>query len=159
VTATDRTQDVFERYGNQALDTLGLWADVNQKVARHLMDLTANSAKDGLRLLTEVQSASIDALRGGVGYIAERQGAIEEWQRNPAGWYRNSVLGGVEQAQRSFRTLEGNAQAFTRYAESLQRTAAEATKRIQEAFDTVTERVKSDAATASRVAQGTKAKA
>jgi hypothetical protein len=144
VTATDRTQDAFERYGNQALDTLAQWAQVNQKVAHQLMDLSANSAKDGLRLLTEVQSASIDAARGGIAYVTERQVAVDEWQQNPAGWYRNSLLGGVEQAQKSFRTLEGNAQAFTRYAESLQHTAAEATKRIQEAFDTITERLRSE---------------
>jgi hypothetical protein len=157
VTATDRNQDAFERYGNQALDTLGQWAQINQKVAHQMMDLTANTAKDGLRLLTEVQSASIDAARGGIAYVTERQAAVEEWQQNPAGWYRNSVLGGVEQTQKSFRALEGNAQAFTRYAESLQQTAAEATKRVQEAFDTITERLQSDTVAAGgRASQSSK---
>ena len=142
VTTTNETREAAVRFGNQALDTISLWAEANQQVASQVLDLQASSAKEGLRLFTEVQSSTIDALRGGIGFVNER---IEDWQRNPTEWYRNSVLSGIEQAQRSFRVLEGNAQAFTRYAESLQQTAAEATKSIQQAYETVAERLRVDA--------------
>jgi hypothetical protein len=144
MTATDGRR-VFQQYSNRALDTLGLWTQVNQTVTQQLLDLSANSTKDGVRLLAEVQASGIDAVRGNLATVTERLGAVaEEPQHNPTDWSRTSVLTGIEQVQRWFRVLEGNTQALTRYAEAVQSTAAEATSRIQEALDTVAQHVRSN---------------
>jgi len=146
VTVIDQTQEAVQDYSNRALDTLVLWTEVNQKVARQLLDLSANTAKEGLQLLTQVQSANIDALRGAIGAISERQGAVEEFQRNPADWYRNTALAGIEQAKQSFQVLQGNTQALTRWADAVRGTTTEATEHVRDAFETVANRVREDAA-------------
>jgi hypothetical protein len=144
MTATDGRR-VFQQYSNRALDTLGLWTQVNQTVTQQLLDLSASSTKDGLRLLAEVQASGIDAVRGNLATVTERLGAgVEEPQHNPTDWSRTSVLTGIEQVQRWFRVLEGNTHALTRYAEAVQSTAAQATSRIQEALDTVAQHVRSN---------------
>ena len=145
--------ELFSASTNRGLDTLSLWAEVSQKVAQQLLDLSASSAKEGLRLLTEVQAANIDAARGNLGFVTDRANAVEELQRSPVDWYRTSVLSGVEHAKRNAKVLEGNAQAVARYAESLQSTAATAANSIAEAFETVAERVRSDADAATETAR------
>ena len=153
MTVIDQTQEAVQDYSNRALDTLVLWTEVNQKVARQLLDLSATSAKEGLQLLTQVQSANIDALRGAVTAISERQGAVEEFQRNPADWYRNTALAGIEQAKQSFQVLQGNAQALTRYAETVRGTTTEATQAVRDAFETVAIKVREDATATAKAAQ------
>jgi hypothetical protein len=145
MTVADRSSELFSDATNRTLDTWSLWSEVGQKISQQLLDLTASSAKDGLRLLAEIQATNIDAVRGNLGFVAARQGAVEELRRDPQAWYRTTVLSGVEQAKQTARVLEGNASALTRYAESLQSTATEAANNIQEAFETVAERVRSDA--------------
>src|SRR4051795_7086765 len=126
MTVADTGSELFSSATNRTLDTLGLWTEVGQKVSQQLLDLSASSAKEGLRLLAEVQSTNIDAVRGNLGFVAARQGAVEELRRDPQDWYRTTVLSGVEQAKQTAKVLEGNASALTRYAESLQSTATEA---------------------------------
>jgi hypothetical protein len=145
MTVADTSSQVFSNSANRALDTFGLWTEVGQKVSQQLLDLSASSAKEGLRLLAEIQATNIDAVRGNLGFVAARQGAVEELRRDPQDWYRTTVLSGVEQAKQTARVLEGNATALTKYAETLQATATEAANNIQEAFETVAERVRSDA--------------
>jgi hypothetical protein len=144
LTVADRIQS----NSNRAFDTVNLWAEVGQKVTQQLLELSAASAKDGLKLVTEIQAANIDAVRDNVAFASTPKGSVEDWQRNPGDWYRTSVLSGIEQAQKSFRVLEGNAQALTRYAESLSSTATEATSKLQEAYETVAERFRADASVA-----------
>jgi hypothetical protein len=145
MTVADTSSEIFSQATNRTLDSLGLWTEVGQKVSQQLLDLSASSAKEGLRLLAEIQATNIDAVRGNIGFVAARQGAVEELRRDPQDWYRTTVLSGVEQAKQTARVLEGNATALTRYAESLQSTATEAANNIQEAFETLAERVRSDA--------------
>jgi hypothetical protein len=153
MTVIDQTQEAVQDYSNRALDTLVLWTEVNQKVARQLLDLSATSAKEGLQLLTQVQSANIDALRSAVTAVSERQGAVEEYQRNPADWYRNTALAGIEQAKQGFQVLQGNAQALTHYAETVRGTTTEATQAVRDAFETVATKVREDAAATAKATQ------
>lgn len=136
------TQEVFGQFTGKAVETLAFWADANQKILRELVDLSANAAKEGVRLYAELQSSSVEAVKEGQGYWLRRQSNLGEWQKDPFAWYQKSVLEGIEETQKAFKLVEGNAQAITRSAERLQATAEQAAKEIQQTLGTLATKVK-----------------
>src|SRR5262245_2525233 len=52
--------------------TVGLWADVNQKVMRDLMEVSTNTMREGARLAMSMQETQLDAAR-------ELQSAAWRW--------------------------------------------------------------------------------
>ena len=126
--------DVLSQLTGRAVEAFSLWADANQKVLRELVDLSASTAKEGVRLCAEIQSSAIEALKEGQSYVLRRQHEMPEAPRDPLGFYQKGVLESVENAQRAFRLFEGTAQAMTRSAERLQATAEHTGKEIQGTF-------------------------
>lgn len=126
--------EVFSQLTGRAVEVFSLWADANQKVVRELVDLSASTAKEGVRLYAEMQSSAVEALKEGQSYVLRRQGELPEAPRDPLGFYQKGVLESVENAQRAFRLFEGAAQAMTRSAERLQATAEHTGKEIQSTF-------------------------
>ncbi|MGH7315921.1 MAG: hypothetical protein ACREJS_06640 [Candidatus Rokuibacteriota bacterium] len=107
---------LFSHLTGRAVEAFSLWADANQKVLRELVDLSASTAKEGVRLYAEIQSSAVEAAKEGQG-----------------------VLESVEGAQRTCKLFEGKlfegtAQAMTRSAERLQVTAEQTGKEIQAAY-------------------------
>lgn len=135
-------QELFGQFTGKAVEALALWADTNQKIIRELVDLSASTAKEGVRLYAELQSSAVEAVKEGQAYWLRRQGAFGEWQKDPFGCYQKSVLEGIEEAQKAFKLVEGNAQAITRAAERLQATAEQANKEVQQTFSTLVTKVK-----------------
>jgi hypothetical protein len=139
---TKEAQELFGQFTGKTVEAVALWADANQKVVRELTDLSASTAKEGVRLYAELQSAAVEAVKDGQGHLLRWQGEVVEWQKDPFAWYQKALLEGVGATQRTFKLLEGNAQAITRSAEQLQATAERAAKEIQETFAALSARVK-----------------
>jgi predicted RecA/RadA family phage recombinase len=136
---TKKAQELFTQGSGRAVETMTLWADANQRVLRELAELSAATAKEGVRLYAELQQAGIEALRDAQATSLRWQSTWQEAPRDPLAWYQRALTDGVEHTQKWFRILEGNAQAVTRTAERLQTTAEQAGKGIQESFsETVT---------------------
>ena len=100
-----RAQEMWSQFTGQTLETMTVWADVNQRVMREWVEFTSGAAKEGLRLYGELHVKAID----GVKALAEAACA----------------------PQAMFRTAEDNVQTLTRTAERLQTTAEQAGKGIQ----------------------------
>ncbi len=137
-----KTQEAMNQAGGQAVETMTVWADANQRVIRELVELSAATAKEGVRLYAELQQSTIEALR-------ESQAAALRWQttwqdapKDLVSWYQRALVDSVDGAQKAFRMLEGNAQAVTRSAERLQTSAEQAGKGIQETFNGLIGKVK-----------------
>lgn len=126
--------DVLSEITGRAVETFSVWADANQKVLRELVDLSASTAKEGVRLYAEIQSSAVEAVKEGQSYMLRRQSELPEAPRDPLSFYQKGVLESVESAQRTFKLLEGTAQAMTRSAERLQATAGHTGKEIQATF-------------------------
>ena len=47
----------------RTVEAFSLWADANQKVLRELVDLSAGTAREGVRLYAEIQSATLEAVK------------------------------------------------------------------------------------------------
>jgi len=139
---TQETQEMVGQLTGKAVEALALWADTNHKILRELADLSASTAKEGVRLYAELQSSAVEAMKEGQGYWLRRQSELGEWQKDPFAWYQKSVLDGIEETQKAFKLIEGSAQAVTRSAERLQATAEQTGREIQQTFTTLTAKVK-----------------
>jgi len=129
-----KAQEMFTQGSGRAVETMTVWADANQRVLRELAELSAATAKEGVRLYAELQQAGIVAARDAQATALRWQSAWQEAPRDPLAWYQRALTDSVENAQKWFRILEGNAQAVTRTAERLQTTAEQTGKGIQESF-------------------------
>jgi len=119
-----KAQEMFTQGSGRAVETMTVWADANQRVLRELAELSAATAKEGVRLYAELQQAGIEAARDAQATALRWQSAWQEAPRDPLAWYQRALTDSVE----------GNAQAVTRTAERLQTTAEQTGKGIQESF-------------------------
>jgi hypothetical protein len=58
MTTPMQANDLFQQFTGRAVEAFSLWADANQKVLRDLVDLSATTAKEGVRLYAEIQSSA-----------------------------------------------------------------------------------------------------
>ncbi len=137
-----KADEMFGQYTGKAVEALALWADANQKVLRELVDLSASTAKEGVRLYAELQSAAVEAVKGGQDLALRWQSELGEFQKDPVAWYQKNLLEGLETAQQAFKLVEGNAQAITQSAERLQASAEQAGKEIQQTFASLGNKIK-----------------
>ena len=140
---TTQGSEVFAHMTGRAVEAFSMVAEANQKILRDLVDLSASTAKEGVRLYAELQSSAVEALKEGQDYLLSRQSEIQEAPRDPFAFYQKGVLQSVEGAQKAFKIIESNAQAMTRSAERLQETAEQTGKEIQATFAQVAGRMKS----------------
>jgi hypothetical protein len=116
--------EMYSQFAGRTVETLSLWAEANQRLLKELADFTAGTAKEGVRLYTELQQNTVKAL-------SENPTALP-WQ--PSSWQ--------EGYQKAFKLFEGNIQAMSRSAERVQASAEQAGKGIQEALASIGEKVK-----------------
>ena len=135
--------EMFAQMTGRAVEAFAVLADANQKIMRDLVDLSASTAKEGVRLYAELSSSAVETLKDTQSYLLRRQGDLQEAPRDPYSVYQKSVLESVEGTQKAFKLFESNAQAMTRSAERLQVTAEQAGKEIQATFAQVAGKVKS----------------
>jgi hypothetical protein len=140
-TAT-QVNGLFAGMTGKAVETFTLWADMNQRVMRELVDLSASTAKEGVRLHAELQAAAVQAVRDGQSLFLNGQSSLPDAATDPLGFCQKTITESVESAQKTFRLLEGNAQAITRSAERLQATAEQAGKEIQGSVTQLASRLK-----------------
>lgn len=137
-----KAQEMFTQGSGKAVETLTVWADANQRVMRELAELSAATAKEGIRLYSELQQSGLEALREAQATALRWQSTWQDGPRDPLAWYQRALTDGVENTQKWFRMVEGNAQAMTRTAERLQTTAEQAGKGIQESFSEAATKLK-----------------
>ena len=143
MTTTMQGSEMFAQMTGRAVEAFSMLAEANQKIMRDLVDLSASTAKEGVRLYAELSSSAVEALKEGQSFLLRRQSELQEAPRDPFSVYQKGVLESVEGAQKAFKILESNAQAMTRSAERLQVTAEQTGKDIQTTFAQVAGKVKS----------------
>lgn len=129
-----KAQEVLNQATGKGLETLTLWADANQRVLHEMVELSAGTAKEGIRLYAELQQSAIDVFREGQSSAIRWQSSWQAAPKDPVQWYQKAMADSVEGAQKWFQLVSGNAQAVTRSAERLQASAEQAGKGIQQTF-------------------------
>ena len=137
-----KAQEMFTQSSGKAVESLTVWADANQRVLREMAELSAVTAREGVRLYAEMQQSMIQAMR-------EAQAAALRWQttwqdagRDPVAWYQRTVTETVDGTQKAFRLVEGNATAVGRSTERLQTSTEQAGRGIQEAMTVAATKLK-----------------
>jgi hypothetical protein len=118
----------------QAVETLGVWAEANQRVLRELAELSTATVKESVRLYGELAQSMVQAFGDAQAESLRWQAAWQDAPKDPLGWYHRALSDGVDNAQKAFRLLEGNAQAMTKSAERLSTTTEQAGKAILEVY-------------------------
>ena len=134
--------ELLGQVSGKAVETLGVWAEANQRALRELVDLSVCAAKEGVRLHGELQQGAVEAVRDGQATAMKWQASWQDALKDPMECYQQALVGTADSAQKLFRLIEGNAQAVTRSAERLQASAEQAGKLIQETFETTIARLK-----------------
>jgi hypothetical protein len=131
MTDVKQTPDPIQFAGN-AVETVALWADANQRILSQIADLGAGVAKESARLYAEMQQATVDALRDSQATALRWQALWPEAMKNPTAFYQQTLVESMDGAQKAFRLAEGNAQAIAKSAERWQASAEQAGRGIQE---------------------------
>ena len=84
MTMATQGTDLFAQMTGTAVEMFTLCADVNQKVLRELVDLSASAAKEGVRLYAELQSSAVEAVKDGQTYALRRQTDCRTRRRTPS---------------------------------------------------------------------------
>ena len=148
MTNATQANELMSQFTGRAVEAFSLWADANQKILRELVDLSASTAKEGVRLYAEIQSSAVEAVKEGQSYLLRRQGELQEAPRDPWSFfqstsYQKGTLESVESTQKTVKLFEGTAAAMTRSAERLQATADQTGKEIQATFAQLAGKMKS----------------
>lgn len=138
-----QVNELMADLAGRTVETFSLWADANQRILRELVDLSASTAREGVRLYAEIQSSTLEAVKEGQAYMLNRQDAIQDAPRDPFGALQKGAVATVESAQRTLRLFEGTAQTLNRSAERLQVTAEHAGQEIQATFTQLAGKVQS----------------
>lgn len=115
----------------KGVEMFSIWADANQKMLRELVDLSATTAKEGVRLYAELVSSAVEAVKDTQVLLTSRQSELHEAPGDILDFYQKSLLESVDGAQKAWRMLESNVQAVTRSAERMQVSAEQAGRAIQ----------------------------
>jgi hypothetical protein len=135
--------ELLSQFTGRAVEAFSLWADANQKILRELVELSAITAKEGVRLYAEIQSSAVEAVKEGQSYLLRRQSELQDAPRDPVTFYQKGVVESVQGTQHGFRLLETTAQAMTRSAERLQMKAEQTGTEIQATVSQLAGKMKS----------------
>jgi hypothetical protein len=134
----DDAARVASQLATAGSETLGVWADVNQRVMHNLTVLSSRAWQEAARLAGEVQQANLDTVR-------EWQVAAVRWQtmwpdafRDPVRWYQRALEESIETTNRMFGMNRRNAQTVTQAFERMQESAQEAGRTLEDTFKTAT---------------------
>ncbi len=107
--------EMFAQVTGRAVEAFAMLADANQKIMRDLVDLSASTAKEGVRLYAELSSSAVEALKDTQSYMLRRQGELQEAPRDPFAVYQNTAEQTGKEIQATFaqvaskvKSLSGN---------------------------------------------------
>lgn len=126
MTDTGQADELLSRFTARAVEAFSLWADASQRILRELVDLSASTAKEGVRVYAEIQSSAVEAVKDGQAYLLRGPDALEA----------------AESARNTLKRLEDTT-AMTRSAQRLQATAGWTGREIQATFAQLADRVQS----------------
>src|SRR3972149_2451279 len=109
MTTTMQGSEMFAQMTGRAVEAFAMFADANQKIMRDLVDLSASTAKEGVRLYAELSSSAVEALKDNQSYLIRRHGELQEELQASFAVYKKSFLESVECTQKAFKLFESNA--------------------------------------------------
>ena len=126
-----RQQNEFAALG---VETLGTWAELNQRIAHDLTRASLNAVEEGARVTTDVQQATLAAWGNVHGAAARWQALWPEAFRDPIRWYQRAFEQGVTAMHEAIDLGRRNAEAAMHSFDRLQGHSSEAARTLDETF-------------------------
>jgi hypothetical protein len=136
------TADQENQFTRQALEAISLWSETNMQVLRQLLDCSASTAREGLNLSTELQTAAFEAANQGQSYMLQRLSELPDAPRHPLDYYQKSLMACVDTAEQVYKLQLGNTQVLLRSAEQVGIVAQQASQRIQESYKELADKLR-----------------
>ena len=136
------TADQENQFTRQALEAISLWSENNMQVLRQLLDCSASTAREGLNLSTELQTAAFEAANQGQSYMLQRLSELPDAPRHPLDYYQKSLMACVDTAEQVYKLQLGNTQVLLRSAEQVGIVAQQASQRIQESYKELADKLR-----------------
>ena len=136
------TADQENQFMRQALEAISLWSETNMQVLRQLLDCSASTAREGLNLSTELQTAAFEAANQGQSYMLQRLSELPDAPRHPLDYYQKSLMACVDTAEQVYKLQLGNTQVLLRSAEQVGIVAQQASQRIQESYKELADKLR-----------------
>ena len=136
------TADQENQFTRQALEAISLWSETNMQVLRQLLDCSASTAREGLNLSTELQTAAFEAANQGQSYMLRRLSELPDAPRHPLNYYQKSLMACVDTAEQVYKLQLGNTQVLLRSAEQVGIVAQQASQRIQESYKELADKLR-----------------
>jgi polyhydroxyalkanoate synthesis regulator phasin len=143
----DKAQELFSQFAGKTIETMAVWAEANQRLLREMVELSTGTAKEGVRLYSELSRSAIEAVRDHQASAQRWQAIWKEASGDPTVFYQKALNEGVQYTQQAFHRAEESVQALTRAAERLHSTAEQAGKGLQESLSGAVSRLKETYAT------------
>src|SRR5262249_39950017 len=130
------------QFTRQTLEAINLWSDTNMQVLRQLLDCSASTAREGLSLSTEFQTSVFEIVKQGQSYMLQRLSELPDAPKQPMDYYQKSLMAYVDTAEQVYKLQLGNAQVLLRSAEQVGIVAQQASKRIQESYKELADKLR-----------------
>ena len=138
----ETTTDKGSQFTRKTLEAISLWSETNMQVLRQMLDYSANTAREGLSLFTEIQSSVFEVAKQGQTYMLQRLSELPDAPKHPMEYYQKSLTAGIDAAEQVYKLQLGNAQVLLRSAEQVGIVAQQTSQRIQESYKELADRLR-----------------
>jgi hypothetical protein len=114
-------------------ETLGAWAELNQRVADDLTRTCASAMEETTRATADIQQAMFEAWRGAQNAAFRWQALWPEMFRDPLAWYQHAVEHGMGVVRESIDAGRRNAETAIQAFDRFQSRSDEAARTLQDA--------------------------
>jgi hypothetical protein len=119
---------------SRAIEAWRLYTDANLQVALQMTNFAVNTAKEGMSLYAELQTANIEALQECHTYVTNRFRELPEDMKNPREMVQKNVRELSASAEKVSRLLQNNVQATLRSNEQAWLTAKQTSNGIKDTY-------------------------
>jgi hypothetical protein len=115
-------------------ETLGAWAELNQRVGQDLARSYASAMEETTRAAADVQQSMLGAWRNAQDAMFRWQALWPEAFRDPMGWYQHALEQGIGVMHETIDLGRRNAETTLRAFDRLQSQSREAARTLEDTF-------------------------
>ena len=137
-------EDVTSSTANWVGKTCEAWSlytDAKLKIAKQLINFTANTTKEGVSLYTELQTTNLEAIQEGQAYMMNRLSDMPQEMKNPSDGFKSSMDELATSAEKVNKLFQSNTQAVLRSSEQYWLTAQKTGTEMKDTYTQLQEKL------------------
>lgn len=143
-----KPEELWSTVAAKTFEVMRHWAEAQQRVAREMVNLTAATTTETVRMYTELQASTLEALRHAQTTWVKQQADVGANPMDPAAWYQRMRTDPTHSTQTALRLMDASAQTLTKGAERVQAAMYTTSKNVQDTFDSLVAKMQATYASA-----------